>query len=302
MYFISGSGDHYCILPRHFPVTATTQRRAFVRDALAEFLGTFILILIGVGVVAQVVLSGQTAGSYLTINITWGLAVTMGCYVAGGVSGAHLNPAVTVSLAVHRGFPWRKVGPYIGAQTAGAFIASAVVYVTYLEALNHFDGGLRQVAGAQGTAGIWATYPQAFVSTFPGGFIDQFVGTAILMLVVLAISDARNAPPAAGMAPLIIGLLVVAIGMSFGFNAGYAINPARDLGPRLFTAIAGWGSDVFRAGNGWWWVPVLAPILGAVCAGWLYDVCIGQRFPAELSPTSAASATPTPQPGQLPPG
>jgi len=273
-----------------------------VRDALAEFLGTFVLILIGLGVVAQVVLSNQTAGTYLSINLAWGLAVTMACYVAGGVSGAHLNPAVTLSLAVHRGFPRSKVGPYIAAQMAGAFVASAVVYLTYHEALNQFDGGIRQVLGAQGTAGIWATYPQSFLSVFPGGFIDQFVGTAILMLVVLAISDARNAPPAAGMAPLIVGLLVVAIGMSFGFNAGYAINPARDLGPRLFTAVAGWGTEVFRAANSWWWVPVIAPVLGAVCAGWIYDALIGSRFPAQLSPTSAASATPIPQPGQLPPG
>jgi len=272
-----------------------------VREALGEFLGTFVLMMFGLGVVAQVVLSRETAGNYLSIHLAWGVAVVMGCYVAGGVSGAHLNPAVTIALAVHRGLPWRKVGPYVAAQFAGAFVASALVYLTYVDALNQFDGGLRQVAGAQGTAGIWATYPQAFLSPFPGGFIDQFVGTALLMLVVLAISDARNAPPAAGMAPLIVGLIVVAIGMSFGYNAGYAINPARDLGPRLFTAVAGWGSEVFRASNGWWWVPVVAPTLGAVAAGWVYDGVIGNRFPAGLSPMSAESATPVPQPGQLPP-
>jgi MIP family channel proteins len=271
------------------------------REVLAEFLGTFVLIILGVGVVAQVVLSQQTAGTYLSINLAWGLAVTMACYVAGGVSGAHINPAVTLALAVHRGFPWRKVAPYALAQMAGAFAASAVVYFTYLEALGHFDGGLRQVVGAKATAGIWATYPQPFLSTFPGGFVDQVVGTAILMAVVMAVTDARNAPPASGMAPLIVGLLVAVIGMSFGFNAGYAINPARDFGPRLFTAVAGWGADVFRAGNGWWWVPMLAPPIGAVLGGWVYDLFIGYRFPAGLSPTSPASETPTPQPGQLPP-
>lgn len=247
------------------------------RELLAEFLGTFVLILIGVGVVAQFVLSGAAAGSPLAINIVWGLAVTMGCYVAGGVSGAHMNPAVTLALAVHRGFPWRKVGPYIVAQVVGAFAASTVVYVTYREALQAFDGGIRQVAGAQGTAGIWATYPQPFLSTFPGGFIDQIVGTAILMLVIFALTDNRNAPPAAGMGPVLVGLLVVAIGASFGFNAGYAINPARDFGPRLFTAVAGWGGEVFRAGNTWWWVPVVAPPIGAILGGWLYDLCIGRH-------------------------
>lgn len=247
------------------------------RELLAEFLGTFVLITIGVGVVAQFVLSGAAASSQLAINIVWGLAVTMGCYVSGGVSGAHMNPAVTIALAVHRGFPWRKVGPYIVAQVVGAFAASGVVYVTYREALHAFDGGIRQVAGAQGTAGIWATYPQPFLSTFPGGFIDQIVGTAILMLVIFALTDNRNAPPAAGMGPVLVGLLVVAIGASFGFNAGYAINPARDFGPRLFTAVAGWGGEVFRAGNTWWWVPIVAPPIGAILGGWLYDLCIGRH-------------------------
>src|SRR3954447_24235593 len=107
---------------------------------LAEFLGTFVLIVFGVGVVAQTVLSRGTAGSPLSINIAWGLAVTMGCYVSAGVTGAHLNPAVTVALAVHRRFPWAKVAPYTIAQMVGAFVASAVVYATYREALAAFDG------------------------------------------------------------------------------------------------------------------------------------------------------------------
>src|SRR4051812_7977199 len=138
----------------------------------AEFLGTFILIAFGVGVVAQVVLSGGNAGNYLSINIAWGLGVTMAIYVAGGISGAHLNPAVTLALAVHRKFAWSKVVPYSVAQLVGAFTASAVVFAVYHEALNAFDGGVRQIAGAHGTAGIWSTYPQPYLSTF-GGLIDQ---------------------------------------------------------------------------------------------------------------------------------
>jgi MIP family channel proteins len=252
--------------------------REVVREMLAEFAGTFILIVFGVGVVAQTVLSGGSAGSMLSINIAWGIAVMMGCYVSAGVSGAHLNPAVTLALAVHRRFPWNKVGPYSLAQVAGAFVASAVVYITYREALTAFDGGVRQVAGAQGTAGIWATYPQAFLSTFPGGFIDQVVGTALLVGVIFAITDARNSPAPAGLTPVIVGLLVVLIGAAFGFNAGYAINPARDFGPRLFTAAAGWGADVFRAGHAWWWVPIVAPLLGGVIGGWAYDALVGKRF------------------------
>lgn len=254
--------------------------RNLTREVLAEGFGTFILMVFGLGVVAQVVLSRESAGSYLAINLAWGMAVMMGCYVAGGVSGAHLNPAVTIALAVHRGFPWGKVLPYIAAQLAGAFIASAVVYVTYREALGAFDGGVRQVIGPQGTAGIWATYPQAFLSTFPGGFVDQVVGTALLVAVIFGITDSRNTPPPAGLVPVIVGLLVILIGATFGFNAGYAINPARDFGPRLFTWVAGWGGEVFRAGNHWWWVPIAGPIVGGVVGGRLYDVFVGRRFPS----------------------
>jgi MIP family channel proteins len=253
--------------------------RPLIREALAEFFGTFILIVFGVGVVAQVVLSKQTAGSYLSINIAWGLAVTMGCYMSAGVTGAHLNPAVTLALAVHRRFPWTKVLPYSIAQLAGAFVASAVVYVTYHEALAAFDGGIRQVAGPQGTAGIWATYPQPFLSVFPGGFIDQVVGTALLVGVIFGITDSRNSPAPAGLAPVVVGLLVMLIGAAFGFNSGYAINPARDFGPRLFTFVGGWGGEVFRAGNAWWWVPIVAPCVGGVIGGWAYDACVGKRFP-----------------------
>jgi MIP family channel proteins len=248
------------------------------REALAEFLGTFMLIVLGAGVVAQNVLSHGANGSYLAINIGWGIAVTLGCYVAGGVSGAHLNPAVTLAVAVHRGFPWRKVPAYVVAQIAGAFTGAAVAFLAYREAFDAFDGGVRQVSGPLATAGIFATYPQPFLS-LGGGFVDQVVGTALLLAVVFALGDSRNQPPAQGFGPVIVGLLVVAIGMSFGFNAGYAINPARDLGPRLFTYLAGWGGQVWSAGNGWWWVPLTAPPLGGVLGGFVYDACVGKRHP-----------------------
>jgi MIP family channel proteins len=245
----------------------------------AEFLGTFLLIVFGVAVVAQVVLSGQKNGVYLSINLGWGLAVMIGAYAAAGVSGAHLNPAVTLALAVHRGFPWGKVLPYAVAQLAGALVASAVVFVTYREALNAFDGGVRQIAGDLGTAGIWSTYPQPFLS-LAGGLIDQIVGTALLMVGIFALTDRRNSAVAASATPAAVGALVVLIGATFGFNAGYAINPARDFAPRLFTALAGWGGEVFHAGNGWWWVPVVGPSIGAVLGGYIYDFFI-TRFHGE---------------------
>jgi MIP family channel proteins len=251
------------------------------REAAAEFLGTFVLIVFGSAVVAQVVLSGGSHGGYISINLAWGLAVTMGVYVSAGVSGAHLNPAVTLALAVHRQFPWRKVLPYCAAQMAGAFAASAVTFFTYHEAFDRFDGGVRQVTGPHATAGIFATYPQEFLSNFPGGVVDQVVGTALLILVIFAIGDRRNSAPDAAIAPVLVGLLVVLVGMTFGFNAGYAINPARDLGPRLFTAVAGWGSEVFRAGHHWWWVPIVGPCVGAVLGGAVYDLLIARHHPQE---------------------
>jgi MIP family channel proteins len=252
------------------------------REAAAEFFGTFILIMFGVGVVAQTVLSKEATGSYLGINIGWGLAVTLGIYASAGVSGAHLNPAVTLALAVHRGFPWAKVGPFVLAQMAGAFAAAALVFVTYREAFTAFDGGTRLVEGATATAGIFATYPQPFLS-IAGGFVDQVVGTMLLMAGVLAVTDQKNAAPPGYLTAPLVGLLVVAIGVAFGFNAGYAINPARDLGPRLFTAVGGWGPGVFTAGGGWWWVPVVAPCVGAILGAWLYDVLITKHHPAEAA-------------------
>ncbi len=252
------------------------------REAAAEFLGTFFILAFGAGVVAQTVLSKDANGSYLAINIGWGLGVMLGVYASAGVSGAHLNPAVTLSLAVHRGFPWRKVTPYVLAQTAGAFAAAALVFITYREAFTAFDGGVRTVEGATATAGIFATYPQAFLS-LAGGFVDQVVGTALLMAGVLALTDQKNSAPPAWVTPILVGALVVAIGVAFGFNAGYAINPARDFGPRLFTFIAGWGRGVFTAGGGWWWVPIVAPCVGAVLGAWAYDSLVGNHHPSEAA-------------------
>jgi len=248
-----------------------------LREAAAEFLGTFILIMFGAGVVAQAVLSQNANGSYFAINVGWGLGVMLGVYTAAGVSGAHLNPAVSVALAARRGFPWAKVPAFVTAQTAGAFVAAAVVFLTYREAFEAFDGGVRQVQGAVGTAGIFATYPQPFLS-LAGGLVDQVVGTALLMVGVLAITDQRNSAPPGWLAAPLIGALVIGIGVAFGFNAGYAINPARDLGPRLFTAVAGWGGGVFTAGNGWWWVPIVGPLAGGVLGAMAYDACIGRAL------------------------
>jgi len=245
-------------------------------ELLAEFLGTLVLILLGIGVVAMVVLfpsknPGELIhGGYTNITLGWGLAVTMGIYVAGKISGAHLNPAVTLSLAVFRRFPWGKVVPYWIAQTAGAFVAAALVYWNYLPAFRQVDPLLER------TAGVFTTFP-AFPAFPQAGFLDQVIGTGLLVLLVLAITDEFNTPPGANLTPLMIGLVVVAIGISFGGMHGYAINPARDFGPRLFTAVAGFRNNGLTDGNHVWWVPVVAPLLGGLVGAAIYDFGI-RRF------------------------
>ena len=253
--------------------------RDTLREAAAEFLGTFVLIAFGVGVVAQVVLSRNTHGDYLSINFGWGLAVTMGAYVAAGVSGAHLNPAITLALAIHRGFPWRECSR-IARPNSSALVASAVVFFIYQEALIAFEGSDRSMV----TAGIWATYPQDYLSNFPGGFFDQVVGTALLVIVIFAVGDNRNTALPSALGPVIVGAAVLLVGMTYGLNAGYAINPARDFAPRLFTAMAGWGHEVFTTHDHWWWVPIVGPCCGAVLGGFIYDRLITRNHEQPATP------------------
>lgn len=249
---------------------------SLLAELIAEFLGTFVLMVLGLGVVAMVVLfpsknPGETIhGGFTNITLGWGLAVTMGIYIAGKVSGAHLNPAVTLALAVFRDFPWRKVVPYSLVQTAGALAAAALVYWNYLPAFRQVDPQLDH------TAGIFTTFP-AFPALPQAGFLDQFIGTGLLLLLIFAITDEFNLPPGANLAPLMIGLVVVAIGMSFGGMHGYAINPARDFGPRLFTVLAGFRNNGLTDGVRVWWVPVVAPLLGGLAGAALYDFGI-RRF------------------------
>src|SRR5437899_985637 len=210
----------------------TTHKPSLVGELFAEFLGTLVLIALGDGVVAMVVLFGSGApgevvkGGYTNVTLGWGLAVLMGICVAGRVSGGHLNPAVTLALAVFRGFPWRKVLPYSAAQVAGAFAGAALVYVNYLPAFRKFDPDLSRTA-------------TVFADAWAYGLLDQVVGTALLVGLILAIGEPKNPFVRPALQPLCVALVVVAIGVSWGGMHGYAINPARDLGPRLFTLAAG---------------------------------------------------------------
>ncbi|MGH3448640.1 MAG: MIP/aquaporin family protein [Nocardioidaceae bacterium] len=273
-------------------------------ECLAEFLGTFVLIAFGDGCVAMAVAglpgSGRTvdpthfflgAGDWLLIGWGWALAVAFGVYVAGGVSGAHINPAVTIGFAVRRKFPWRKVGPYWIAQTVGAFVGAALVYLVYYDAIDAYNkaaGVARDSDGGIPSFSIFATFPAPyFHGGISGPLIDQIVGTAFLVMFVVAVIDMRNMAVKANLGPLMIGLAVGAIGMSFGANAGYAINPARDFGPRLFAYFAGWG-DVALPGTAaeyswYFWIPIIGPLIGGAIGVLIYDLFIGDVLHARGS-------------------
>ncbi|KAJ7986136.1 hypothetical protein DPEC_G00347660 [Dallia pectoralis] len=248
-------------------------KKDIVKVFLAEFLGIFVLILFGCGSVAQTVLSKGSLGEPLTIHIGFTLGVMMAVYVAGGVSGAHVNPAVSLAMVVLGKLPIKRFPVYVAAQFLGAFAGSCAVYGFYYDALMDHTGGDLQVTGINATANIFASYPAKHLSVL-GGLVDQVIGTASLVLCILAIIDGKNNGAPKGMEPLCIGLIIMAIGVSMGHNCGYPINPARDLGPRLFTAVAGWGTEVFRAGGCWWWIPVVGPMLGGLVGAAVYFLFI----------------------------
>jgi glycerol uptake facilitator protein len=239
-------------------------------ELIAEFFGTLVLILFGNGVVAMVVLFDK--GGYTNITLAWGLGVTMGIYIAGKVTGAHLNPAVTLAMAVFRGFAWRKVLPYWLVQTAGAFVAAAIVFWNYRPQFLAVDPMLER------TAGVFTTFP-AFPAQLSAGLLDQTIGTALLLLMIFAITDERNMPPGSNMTPLMVGLIVVVIGMAFGGMHGYAINPARDFGPRLFTVVAGFKNNGLTDGSMVFWVPIVGPLMGGLIGAGAYDLTIRRMLP-----------------------
>lgn len=249
-------------------------------EALAEFIGTLILILFGDGCVASFALFGKYgdfANDWTIIVFGWGFAVMLGIYVAGAISGAHLNPAITIAQAVTRRLPWKKVAPYIVAQILGAFVAAGILFFVYHGAIdNALQGAALSASNVDKVGGVFYTSRKDFVGIF-GAFGDEFIGTALLMGLILAITDGRNQPVQANLNPMIIGFLIVAIGASFGLNSGYAINPARDFGPRLWMAVAGGGTGAL---NDYTWIPIVAPILGGIVGALIYDFSISKVLAA----------------------
>src|SRR5947209_9407644 len=264
-------------------------------ECIAEFFGTMVLILFGDGCVATFGLFTKLgpggsptpfANEWIVIILGWGLAVMLGIYVAGAISGAHINPAVTFALAARGKFPWDKVLPYWAAQILGAFVAAAILYFVYQGAIVNAIGGFNIPDPNHGVGYVFYTYPKAFVGTF-GAFCDEFVGSALLVGLIFAIVDVRNQPVQANLNPLIIGFLIVAIGASFGLNTGYAINPVRDFGPRLWIALVSGGASL----TSYTWIPIVAPLLGGVVGAFIYDFTIGKVLIAKELMKSGTAET-----------
>jgi len=261
--------------------------RALIREPFAEFLGVVILIIFGNGVNCQAVLSANPSvapsprGDSLSIDVGWAVGIALGVWVSGSISGGHINPAVTLALATFRGFPWKKVPIYIFAQTLGGLVGAGVIYANYIHAIDIVEGGrgVRTLA----TAGLFSTYPLDYVTNV-SAFFDEFLGATVLIIVILAINDRnnendendendeKNGPLPVGIAPLALFFLFLGIGAALGLQTGFAVNPARDLGPRLLTAMVGYGKQVFTFRNQYWiWCPIMGPILGALFGAFVYD-------------------------------
>jgi glycerol uptake facilitator len=240
---------------------------------LAEFVGTAILMLFGNGVCANVTLEKSKAkgSGWIVVTTAWGLGVALAVYCVGRISGAHINPAVTLSLAVTGAFPWAQVPGYILAQLAGAFSGAALVWLTFLA---HW----KETADPQAKLGVFATIPA--IRNPIANLLSEMIGAALLLFGILAIGDNAQALTSAGdldlsvvfsggIQPLIVGLLVFAIGLSLGGPTGYAINPARDLGPRLAHALL----PIPGKGSSQWyyaWIPIVGPLIGGIIGAVLY--------------------------------
>jgi glycerol uptake facilitator protein len=238
-------------------------------ECVSEFIGTAILLFLGTGVVANMQLLDANI-TWWGLSLLWGLAVAMAVYVTGGVSGAHINPAVTVGLAAVGDFPWIKVVPYIIAQVCGAFLGAAITYFIYAEQF---------VEKTAANMTIFHTIAVSNVSN-PKAMLIELTLTAMLLMGIVAMSEPLNSSAPKGLGSAIsVGLLVATIGGIGGKLTGFAINPARDFGPKLFTALAGWGSTPFTAHNYYFWVPIVGPILGGILGAFIYKKFIRVYLP-----------------------
>ncbi|KAJ7138439.1 putative aquaporin 4 [Mycena crocata] len=256
--------------------TAFARCREMLREPFAEFLGVAVLIVFGAGVNCQVLLSSNAGVSsspracdYLAVSFGWAVGLCLGVWVSSGISPGHINPAVTLAMATWRGFPWKKVPGFIFAQTLGGFIGAALVYANYFHAIDVFEGGegIRTLK----TAGVFGTFALEYM-TDVSAFFSEVLATAMLVLIILATTDKKSSAPPPGVFPLVIFLVVLGISSSLGMQTGFALNPARDFGPRLLSAAVGYPATVFSYRHQYWlWTGILGPVVGAQVALALYD-------------------------------
>ena len=238
------------------------------QEFMAEMFGTMFILLFGNGVNAMVVLFND--GGYTNITFGWGIGVFLGIMISNRITGAHLNPAITLALTLTKRFPAHKAPLYVTAQMVGGFIGAAVVYFFYQAKFQQVDPTLAH------TAGIFTTFP-AINGTFMPGFMAEIIATAILMFGILAIVENFLTDKAGFLAPFAVSALIVGIGMAFGAMHGYAMNPARDFSPRLFTAIMGFQHNGLTDGSWIWAAPVFGSLIGAPIGAWLFDLTLAKK-------------------------
>jgi len=248
--------------------------RAAVREPMAEFVGTALLMIFGGGAGCSAVLSGNPdivaseRGSWLSISFGWAVGIAAGVWICGGISGGHINPAITLTMAVWRGFPWKKVPGYIFAQIMGCLVGTGITYGLYYHAIDIFEGpGVR----TQATASIFANYSLSYLTPV-SNFFHEFVATGVLIMLLFAMTDKRNMAIGTHMLPIALFVVVLGYGTSFGMQS-YGLNPARDLGPRLFLSMAGYGKELWTYRSHFWlWCNVLATASGAQAGALVYDL------------------------------
>lgn len=247
-----------------------------IGELISEAIAVTIIIFIGCSAAAMLLMYDPSPyqNAYWGVAISWGLSVTFAIYVTGSISGTHANPAVTLALALFRNFSWKKVPAYIIAQIFGGICGAVLVYCMYYSVIDHYNVVHHLTRPLGGGAGVFVTSPGLTVTPIHA-FFNEILLTAFLVFSIFAITDEYNTiAPQANSGALIIGFVVAAIGASAGYLEGWAINPARDLGPRIFIYLAGWGPSAFPGLPSYWWGPIFGPLLGGVMGGGAYQLFI----------------------------
>ncbi|XP_003745281.1 aquaporin-10 [Galendromus occidentalis] len=251
-------------------------QKPWLREFLSEFMGTFVVMMIGNSAMAHMLLKGQH--DLFAVTFAWGIAVMMGMLIGASNSGGHVNPMVSIGFASIGLLPWSKVPHYVAGQLFGAFTSCFPLYLNYRDLLHHFDNGTRQILGEKGSGILWTTFPDPNVS-MTTCVLDTIICTSIIMFGILAIVDKNNAAVPGYLHSFYVSLLVMTVVWTMGSNCMCAINPARDFAPRIFAVMVGYG-DAFSH-RGFWWIPLVMPVIGGIIGCYAYELTIGNHVPAK---------------------